>query len=67
MYREASLAFAEFERGGPAANAEIQRKLDHTDRTRRPTYEAPTAATRTIAGAWFTGELGNQTRVIEGA
>jgi hypothetical protein len=33
----------------------------------RPTYEAPTAATRTIVGDWFTDELGNLTRIIAGA
>jgi hypothetical protein len=33
----------------------------------RPTYEAPIAATRTIVGGWFTDELGNRARIIEGA
>jgi hypothetical protein len=47
----------------PAANAEIQR----TSWTIQTGLEAPTAATRTIAGAWFTDELGNQARVIDGA
>jgi hypothetical protein len=33
----------------------------------RPTYQAPTAATRTIVGDWFTDDLGHLTRVIRGA
>jgi hypothetical protein len=33
----------------------------------RPTYEAADPAARTIVGDWFTDELGNMTRIIEGA
>ena len=33
----------------------------------RPTYEAADPAARTIVGEWFADELGNLTRIIEGA
>jgi hypothetical protein len=33
----------------------------------RPAYEEAIPATRTIVGDWFTDELGNMTRLIEGA
>ena len=33
----------------------------------RPAYEAAMPATRMIVGDWFTDELGNRTRIIEGA
>jgi hypothetical protein len=35
--------------------------------SKRPTYQAPIGATRTIVGDWFTDELGNLTRIIAGA